>query len=94
MKGQGNGGGGVSGLLNNPSLPMIVLLFCSSEGEVDLVESQVEDVNGELLQVVVEEVVCSSSRTGVETHVSLALYPHIPHHPIIIPLPSSLHRPS
>ena len=30
----------------------------------------------------------------VETHVSLALYPHIPHHPIIIPLPSSLRRPS
>ena len=30
----------------------------------------------------------------VETHVSLALYPHIPHRPIIIPLPSSLRRPS
>ena len=30
----------------------------------------------------------------VETHVSLALYLHIPHHPIIIPLPSSLCRPS
>ena len=33
-------------------------------------------------------------RGVVETHVSLALYPHIPHHPIIIPLPSSLCRPS
>ena len=31
---------------------------------------------------------------AVETHVSLALYLHIPHHPIIIPLPSSLRRPS
>ena len=31
---------------------------------------------------------------AVETHVSLALYPHIPHHPIIIPLPSPIHRSS
>ena len=35
-----------------------------------------------------------SSCPTVEIHVSLALYLHIPHHPIIIPLPSSLHRPS
>ena len=56
MKGQGNGSWGVSDLLKNPSLSMVVLLFCSSEGEVDLVESQVEDVNGELFQVVIEGV--------------------------------------
>ena len=35
---------------------MVVLLFCSSEGEIDLVESWVEDVDGELFQVVVEGV--------------------------------------
>ena len=56
MKGQGNGGGRVGGLLNNPSLSMVVLLFCLSEGEVNLVEGWVEDVVGELLQVAVEEV--------------------------------------
>ena len=56
MKGQGNGGGGVGGLLSNPSLSAVVLLFCFSEGEVDLVESWVEDIAGELFQVVVEGV--------------------------------------
>ena len=56
MKGQGNGGGGVGGLLNSPSLSAIVLLFCLSEEEVDLVESWVKDVDRELFQVVVEGV--------------------------------------
>ena len=56
MKGQGNGGGRIGGLLNNPSLSMIVLLFYSGEEEVDLVESWIEDDAGELLQVVVEGV--------------------------------------
>ena len=56
MKGQGNGGGGVGGLLNDSSLSMVVLLFCSSEGEVDLMEGWVENVARELLQVVVEGV--------------------------------------
>ena len=56
MKGQGNGGGGAGGLLTNPGLSVVVLLFCSSEGEVDLVESWVEDVDGELFQVTVEGV--------------------------------------
>ena len=56
MKGQGNGGGRVGGLLNNPSLSMVMLLFCSSEGEVDLVESWVEDIAGKLFQVAVERV--------------------------------------
>ena len=56
MKGQGNGGGGVGGLLNNSSLSTVVLLLSSSEGEVDLAESWVEDVAGELLQVAVEGV--------------------------------------
>ena len=56
MKGQGNGGGGVGSLLNNFSLSAVVLLFCSSEGEVDLTESQVEGVDGELFQVAVEGV--------------------------------------
>ena len=37
-KDQENRGKGVSDLLNNPSLPTVVLLFCSSEEEVDLVE--------------------------------------------------------
>ena len=55
-KGQGNGGGGVCGLWNNPSLSAVVLLFSSSEGEVDLVECGIEDVNWELLQVVIEGV--------------------------------------
>ena len=53
-KGQGNGGGGVGGLWNNPSLSVVVLLFGSSEGEVDLAECGIEDVNQELLQVMVE----------------------------------------
>ena len=55
-KGQGNGEGGVGGLWNNPSLSTVVLLLGSSEGEVDLVECGVEDVNQELLQVTVEGV--------------------------------------
>ena len=55
-KGQGNGGGGVSGLWNNLSLSMVVLLFSSSEGEVDLAECGIEDVDWELLQVMVEGV--------------------------------------
>ena len=42
--------------MNNPSLSMIVLLFSSSEGEVDLAESWVEDVTGELFQITVEGV--------------------------------------
>ena len=56
FEGQGNGGEGVGGLLNNPSLSVVVLLFCSSEREADLVEGWVEDVVGELLQVAVEGV--------------------------------------
>ena len=55
-KGQGNGGGGVGGLWNNPSLSTVVLLFSLSEGEVDLVEHGIEDVDRELLQVTVEGV--------------------------------------
>ena len=55
-KGQGNGGGGVCGLWNNPSLSAVVLLFSSSEGEVDLAERGIEDVDQELLQVAVEGV--------------------------------------
>ena len=43
-------------MLNSPSLSVVVLLFCLSEGEVDLMESQIEDVNGKLFQVVVEGV--------------------------------------
>ena len=42
--------------MNSPSLSAVVLLFCSSEEEVDLVESWVEDVAGKLFQVVVEGV--------------------------------------
>ena len=42
--------------MNNPSLSTVVLLLSSSEGEVDLVKSWVEDVAGELLQVAVEGV--------------------------------------
>ena len=56
FEGQGNGGGGVGGLLNNPSLSMVVLLFCLSKGEIDLMEGRVEDVTRELLQVMVEGV--------------------------------------
>ena len=63
-KGQGNGGGGVCGLWNNPSLSVVVLLFGSSEGEIDLAECGIEDVDWELLQVTVEGGVCSNSRTG------------------------------
>ena len=55
-KGQGNGGGGVCGLWNNPSLSTVVLLFGLSEGEVDLAERGIEDVDQELLQVMVEGV--------------------------------------
>ena len=55
-KGQGNGGGGVGGLWNNPSLSVVVLLFGLSEGEVDLAERGIEDVDQELLQVMVEGV--------------------------------------
>ena len=55
-KGQGNEGGGVSGLRNNLSLSVVVLLFGSSEGEVDLAECGIEDVDRELLQVMVEGV--------------------------------------
>ena len=35
---------------------MVVLLFGSSEGEIDLAECGVEDIDRELLQVVVEGV--------------------------------------
>ena len=42
--------------MNSPSLSTVVQLFSSSEGEVDLVESLVEDVAGELFQITVEEV--------------------------------------
>ena len=55
-KGQGNGGGGVCGLWNNPSLSAVVLLFGLSEGEVDLAECGIEDVDWELLQVAIEGV--------------------------------------
>ena len=56
LKGQGNGGGGVGSLLNNPNLSTVVLLFSLSEEEIDLVECWVEDVDWELLQVAVEGV--------------------------------------
>ena len=42
--------------MNSPSLSTVVLLFCFSEEEVDLVESWVEDVAGKLFQVAVEGV--------------------------------------
>ena len=35
---------------------MVMLLFCSSKGEVDLAEGRIEDTARELLQVVVEGV--------------------------------------
>ena len=56
MKGQGNGGRRVGGLLNDSGLSVVVLLLCSSEGEVDLVEGWIEDIARELLQVAVEGV--------------------------------------
>ena len=49
-------GRGVGGLLNDSGVSMVVLLFCSGEGEVDLEEGWVEDVARKLLQVAVEGV--------------------------------------
>ena len=42
--------------MNNTSLSTVVLLFCLSEEEIDLVEGGVEDVTRELLQVTIEGV--------------------------------------
>ena len=53
MKGQGYGGR-ESGVMFDPS--QIVALFGSSEGEKDLREGGMENVGGELLQVLVEGV--------------------------------------
>ena len=50
LKGQGKGGGRVVDFC----LSMVVLLFCSNEGEVDLLECWVKDFAWELLQVAVK----------------------------------------
>ena len=53
-----------------------------------------QNINQNNSSLLMRALLITAQCTIVETHVSLALYPHIPHHPIIIPLPSSLCRPS
>ena len=52
-KGQGYGGRGCRGLSD---LSQVIMLFGLGEGEKDLGEGRMEDVHGELFQVVVEGV--------------------------------------
>ena len=56
LKGQGNGGGGVGGLLLNSNLVQIEMLCGLGEEEEDLEEGGIEDIAWELLQVAVEGV--------------------------------------